>query len=135
MTQLWSLLVGLTGAVAVSIAAAVMTRRRTTAETGHHDADAADVLSQGAVRLVPYYESRIASLEARLSAAETATAVAQHTATAARESEARCLARLDSMQAQIDVLRALHDNPPTTTTVTTQVTTQEPAHPAEEVPT
>ena len=126
MTPIVLILLGFLGGALAPTITVLAERKRTGSETTENEATAADVLSQGAVRLVPYYESRIADLDHRLTIAEAATLVAQQTATGAREAESRCLARLDAMQAQIDAMQARQDHPPTTTTVTTAVTTHDP---------
>jgi bisphosphoglycerate-dependent phosphoglycerate mutase len=114
-----SLLIGLATGAGVSTFAALFVRRKTKAEAGDLDASAADKVAQAAMRLVPYYDKRIAELEARIVFAETA-------ALSAHESELRCLKRLEEMQTQINELRAQMLHPPVTTTVTTAVTTQDP---------
>lgn len=113
---------GILGGAAVPVIVFALAKMRRRGEHIKDEADAADVLSQGAVRLVPYYESRIASLEKRLTAAEATAAHAQ-------DAERRCLVRLEEMQAQINDLRKLVEHPPIVTTVTTAVTTQEPPPP------
>ena len=52
-----SLIFGLVGSVVVAVIAAIFARRKTDADVKQVSAEAADLLSQGAARLVPYYEA------------------------------------------------------------------------------
>ena len=125
MSPFWSVIIGVVAAGGVTALTAILTRRKMRAETSHLDADAADVLSQGVSRIIPYYESRITGLETRLSAAEASATSAHAAATAAGAAEALCRVRCEELQTQINELRHQVEHPPVTTTVTTAITTQE----------
>ena len=134
MTQALLVFLGAAGTVVAALIAVVAVRKRTGSETVENEANAAGILTQGAVSLVPYFQSRMADYEHRLTLGEAATLAAQQTANAnrealnaAREAEHRCLARLDAMQAQLDAIQVRQDHPPQSTTVTTAVTTVAPA--------
>lgn len=98
MSPIVNLLLGGGVAGLVALVTALAVRKRTTAETSHLDADAADLLSQAAARLIPFYAGQLSAMELRLTKAEEGTALALNR-------EASCLARLNEMQLQIDELR------------------------------
>lgn len=121
MSQLISVVIGSAGAVVVSLLANWFTRRRTSAEADraiaeatHHGADAVNSLAQATVDLIPHYQSQIDGLSVRLVAAEAAADFARRLSMSARESEQRCLDRMDKMQAQLNTLQELVNHPPTT---------------------
>lgn len=129
--QVWLLLLGIVSGGTVPVITGIFGRKKIRAEIAAaaaaveaskaaaltSEAVAADTLSKGAVRLVPYYEARIAGLELRLTAAEAAAALA-------RLNEVQCQTRLDALQRQVDELRVLLGQTPLqTTTVSTTVTT------------
>lgn len=119
-------------ALAAGIAAwgsAFIVRKRTTAETTHHEAGSADLLSQAAARLIPFYDASLKAMEARLNEAMVRLTKAEATAEAALARESACLARTDAMQLQIDDLRRQIMSPHTTTTTTTAVTSLDVSEP------
>ena len=97
-SQLVNLLIGIAIATGAAVITALAVRKRTTAETSHLDADAADLLSQAAARLIPFYDGQLKAMEVRLTKAEANTELAL-------SREANCLNRLNQMQVQIDDLR------------------------------
>ena len=120
MSQAWLLILGMVTSLALSLSAAMFARRKTDAEVSKTDAEAADLLSQGAVRLVPYYESRLSAQQSDIN--DLKLRVIQ-----AEAAEARCLARVEALQVQINDLRLVMTIPPPVVTVTTtQVTQSEP---------
>lgn len=117
----------------VAAVAAYASRHKTNSETGHLDAQTSALMSTAARDWIASQNVHVAELTAsiadlrtRLTIAETAAAAAHTAALAAVEREARCTAAVAEMQKQIDVLRQQVEHPPTVTTVTTAVTTQEP---------
>ena len=116
MNQIWLLVAGMIASLTLSTSAALLARRKTSADVVRTDAEAADLLSQGAVRLVPYYESRLVAQQADITDLRERVVKAE-------AAEARCLIRLEALQVQIDELRAAMAAPtPTVTVTTTQVT-------------
>ncbi len=145
MREILTLLMGVGGGTVASVIGAVLLRKKTKAEVERLKAeavltkaeairvaaDAADTLSQGAVRLVPYYEKRITNLETRLSAAEAAATTAMTEAVIARRNEESCHARLLIVEKQ---LQELMTGTRTTESVVTTVTNEHiSTHPNGEV--
>ncbi len=115
---------GVLSGVGGTVVAGLFIRKKTRAETASAFATAANTLAQGAGDLVASNATRIADLERRLAIAEQAATLAHSSALQARESEMRCLVRLDAMEKQIADMRHQMATPLTTTTVTTAVTKQ-----------
>ena len=146
MNQAGYVILGLLIAAVTALITGGFVHKRTAAETaragseaGHHDADAALAMAQAAGVLMPLYQTQIDSLSTRLAAAEAETAFTRRLAMSSREAEQRCLDRLDKMQArlasaesQITALQELIAHPASSTTVTTAVTTHDPAVPVVE---
>ncbi len=121
MSPVWTILASvLVSSAGVSLAA-FLTRRKTSAEVSRTDAETADLVSQGAMRLVPYYEARLAAQQADINDLKQRVAKAE-------TSEARCLVRLEALQTQLDELRAAISKPPPTVTVTTTQVTESNQH-------
>ncbi len=116
---------GVLSGVGGTVVAGLFIRKKTKAETDSAIADAANALALGAGDLVKSNATRLADLERRLLIAEQAATLAHASALQARESELRCLARLEVMEKQIADMRLQLATPVTTTTVTTAVTKQE----------
>lgn len=128
MSQAWLLVAGMVTSLVLSLSAAMLARRKTDAEVARSDAEAADLLSQGAVRLVPYYESRLVAQQVDINDLK-------HRVIQAEAAEARCLVRVEALQTQINELRdAMKTPPPMVTVTTTQVTQSEPLIHTEETP-
>ena len=119
---------GITAAILYLIGA-IVTRKKTKAETRNIEATAADTITQAAARLATGQDKRIADLERRLTLAELKAATAEANATLAREAEHRCSAELVEVKRQIDDLRHTIATalPTKTTTVTSTVTKETPA--------
>jgi len=117
-----NLLIGALVTGAAAWLTAFLVRKRTTAEASSLDAGAADLLSQAAARLIPFYDASLKAMEARLTEALVRLTKAEATAEAALARESICLSRTDAMQLQIDDLRRQIMAPHTTTTTTTAVT-------------
>jgi len=112
MSQGWQVIAGMVTSVAISVSAALFARRKNNADVSKTDAEAADLLSQGAVRLVPYYESRLAAQQSDINELK-------HRVQRAEAAEARCLLRVEALQVQIDELRNAIAVPLSTVTTTT----------------
>jgi len=101
---------------------AFFVRHRTHSQAENLDAGSADLLSQAAARLIPFYDASLKAMEVRLTEAMERLTKAEATAQAALARESICLARTDAMQLQIDDLRRQIMAPHTTTTTTTATT-------------
>jgi hypothetical protein len=105
MSQFTALIIGALSASTVALIGVVAARSRTRAETQHLGADSADLISQAATRLIPFYDAQLKMMEVRLSKAETDSASAADSAARALAREAACLSRMNEMQIQLDQLR------------------------------